>query len=60
MDSGHEVHIPPACGYVHEDVSVEAIQEGRVEVELIDGNHTHMAMLQLRDKYPSESAFQER
>ena len=56
-ENGHTITIPTACGFVPDVVDEEAIRSGKQEIELVDGNHMHMANLELNDKYPEESIF---
>ncbi|CAC5420791.1 unnamed protein product [Mytilus coruscus] len=58
--NGDAVRLPDAIGMVPPSVMSEDIENGKVNVETIDGNHTMFALRELNEEFPSEKCFKSR
>ncbi|CAC5384751.1 unnamed protein product [Mytilus coruscus] len=55
--NGDAVRLPDAIGMVPQSVMSEDIENGKVNVETINGNHTMLALRELNEEFPSEKCF---
>ncbi|CAC5390190.1 unnamed protein product [Mytilus coruscus] len=58
--NGDAVRLPDAIGMVPPSVMSEDIENGKVNAETIDRNHTMFALRELNEEFPSEKCFKSR
>ena len=63
-ENGYKISVPTALGFISsspdEDDIQEQLENGEVEVNLLDGHHTQDVLTELSAIYPSEECFQKR
>ena len=67
-DNGHEVSLPPAIGVIMNVGTLPTdkhelqrkLEGGKINVRVIDGNHTTQVIKELNETYPEAGCFQKR
>lgn len=61
IDNGKECRFPNATGLIDRDIfSPAELEDGSVEVEILDGNHTLMVMKEVAEEYSGKNCLQYR
>ena len=58
--NGEYPHLPEAIGIVTENATAEEVGNNKINVEIIDGNHTLQALKELHEEYPDAECFAKR